>query len=130
MIRRPPRSTLFPYTTLFRSRALVDVATAMGEAIRTVDTPVRMSDDEFCVLVPNQTAARAQALGERLAGAIEEIEGPGGQALAVAIGVVGCPEHSSDPEELMALADTAMYRAKAAGERVAMAEPGDEPPAT
>src|SRR3712207_7551399 len=24
MIRRPPRSTLFPYTTLFRSRAAVD----------------------------------------------------------------------------------------------------------
>src|ERR1041385_3861816 len=26
MIRRPPRSTLFPYTTLFRSRLCVDVA--------------------------------------------------------------------------------------------------------
>src|SRR5256885_12094444 len=26
MIRRPPRSTLFPYTTLFRSRRLVDSA--------------------------------------------------------------------------------------------------------
>src|SRR5688572_32381108 len=25
MIRRPPRSTLFPYTTLFRSRVLADV---------------------------------------------------------------------------------------------------------
>src|SRR3712207_6978885 len=25
MIRRPPRSTLFPYTTLFRSRAVMDV---------------------------------------------------------------------------------------------------------
>src|SRR3712207_7574701 len=25
MIRRPPRSTLFPYTTLFRSRALPDL---------------------------------------------------------------------------------------------------------
>src|SRR3712207_8825514 len=24
MIRRPPRSTLFPYTTLFRSRAMMD----------------------------------------------------------------------------------------------------------
>src|SRR5256885_13189005 len=24
MIRRPPRSTLFPYTTLFRSRVIVD----------------------------------------------------------------------------------------------------------
>src|SRR5258708_20587422 len=26
MIRRPPRSTLFPYTTLFRSRDVVDCA--------------------------------------------------------------------------------------------------------
>src|SRR3989454_7849145 len=25
MIRRPPRSTLFPYTTLFRSRGVLDV---------------------------------------------------------------------------------------------------------
>src|SRR2546426_6891281 len=30
MIRRPPRSTLFPYTTLFRSASLVASATAMG----------------------------------------------------------------------------------------------------
>src|SRR2546425_5576976 len=28
MIRRPPRSTLFPYTTLFRSRAAPDRRTA------------------------------------------------------------------------------------------------------
>src|SRR5256885_12061785 len=26
MIRRPPRSTLFPYTTLFRSRSLICIA--------------------------------------------------------------------------------------------------------
>src|SRR3712207_8197175 len=31
MIRRPPRSTLFPYTTLFRSIAIVDLpAEALG----------------------------------------------------------------------------------------------------
>src|SRR5688572_32724741 len=37
MIRRPPRSTLFPYTTLFRSRA------AGGQALlaRGLDHPVR-----------------------------------------------------------------------------------------
>src|SRR5258708_17079735 len=29
MIRRPPRSTLFPYTTLFRSLALVTVVVAV-----------------------------------------------------------------------------------------------------
>src|SRR5687767_15338242 len=32
MIRRPPRSTLFPYTTLFRSAVIVSVA-AWGVAI-------------------------------------------------------------------------------------------------
>src|SRR2546428_7849100 len=30
MIRRPPRSTLFPYTTLFRSRAGPQLALALG----------------------------------------------------------------------------------------------------
>src|SRR5258705_3723247 len=35
MIRRPPRSTLFPYTTLFRSgRVLVDKATGQETTIR------------------------------------------------------------------------------------------------
>src|SRR3989454_4317461 len=32
MIRRPPRSTLFPYTTLFRSLNYVDVLTRRAEA--------------------------------------------------------------------------------------------------
>src|SRR3712207_7993386 len=31
MIRRPPRSTLFPYTTLFRSHQGVDLALTHGE---------------------------------------------------------------------------------------------------
>src|SRR2546430_13003543 len=38
MIRRPPRSTLFPYTTLFRSKGFLDFAAALrrleGEARR------------------------------------------------------------------------------------------------
>src|SRR3712207_6926530 len=36
MIRRPPRSTLFPYTTLFRSRGPIDVSiscTTSGDAV-------------------------------------------------------------------------------------------------
>jgi diguanylate cyclase (GGDEF)-like protein len=110
------------YGSAAGDRALVDVATALGECVRTVDTPVRLTGDEFCVLLPNQTATRARALADRLAEAIEAIEAPGGQTLGVAIGVVSCPQHSSDPDELMALADTAMYRAKAAGERVALGE--------
>src|SRR3712207_7724957 len=33
MIRRPPRSTLFPYTTLFRSRATVTVLERLGHEV-------------------------------------------------------------------------------------------------
>src|SRR2546429_9636686 len=46
MIRRPPRSTLFPYTTLFRSR--VDVGTAAGTSLHIwyVDVGVRTSHAE------------------------------------------------------------------------------------
>src|SRR3989442_5830058 len=36
MIRRPPRSTLFPYTTLFRSRA--DAPTALLSRLRVLAT--------------------------------------------------------------------------------------------
>src|SRR2546426_7487641 len=33
MIRRPPRSTLFPYTTLFRSQQFRDVSHAIGSDV-------------------------------------------------------------------------------------------------
>src|SRR2546425_8704788 len=36
MIRRPPRSTLFPYTTLFRSRILLDDGLLSLEVTRIV----------------------------------------------------------------------------------------------
>src|SRR5258708_24874905 len=36
MIRRPPRSTLFPYTTLFRSLSRPDIASARRYAIAVV----------------------------------------------------------------------------------------------
>src|SRR5256885_11476585 len=41
MIRRPPRSTLFPYTTLFRSRRVVDRIRKYGAlSIRDIDDDV------------------------------------------------------------------------------------------
>jgi diguanylate cyclase (GGDEF)-like protein len=110
-------------------RTLVDVATALGETIRDVDTPIRMSDDEFCVLLPQQTAVRARILAERLAVAIEAVEGPASQSLGVAVGVVSCPQHATDVDQLLEMADSAMYRAKAAGERVAVGIEQADPPA-
>src|SRR3712207_7662822 len=37
MIRRPPRSTLFPYTTLFRSMGYVTLAQTHEERARSMD---------------------------------------------------------------------------------------------
>src|SRR3989475_3566484 len=42
MIRRPPRSTLFPYTTLFRSRRRVPPRSAAGRAPRRRDFAARL----------------------------------------------------------------------------------------
>src|SRR2546430_3426529 len=42
MIRRPPRSTLFPYTTLFRSEArLLEERTRVADALARYDRAVR-----------------------------------------------------------------------------------------
>src|SRR2546429_4353885 len=42
MIRRPPRSTLFPYTTLFRSQQQIIFSTGLGVCSRHVEAAKRM----------------------------------------------------------------------------------------
>src|SRR3712207_8783007 len=44
MIRRPPRSTLFPYTTLFRSRLLVQLARDGVAVAQVLQPPVDPRD--------------------------------------------------------------------------------------
>src|SRR3712207_7710973 len=60
MIRRPPRSTLFPYTTLFRSLGWAAVAGA---------SPVRLGDVEYgtivCDLGPESVAGWLSGLAAR-----------------------------------------------------------------
>src|SRR2546430_3715338 len=40
MIRRPPRSTLFPYTTLFRSLGVVSIVTMQTDIFPNINIPV------------------------------------------------------------------------------------------
>src|SRR2546422_8628952 len=56
MIRRPPRSTLFPYTTLFRSNVVPDRAAA--------EVWIRYPDEVYLAQVRNRVndAARGAAL--------------------------------------------------------------------
>src|SRR5438876_8507237 len=55
MIRRPPRSTLFPYTTLFRSNVVADQAEA-EVMFRTVGDPSALRQ-----AVASAVAGRAEA---------------------------------------------------------------------
>src|SRR3712207_8967869 len=47
MIRRPPRSTLFPYTTLFRSRLTVTTKMSFSNLFRTKSIAQIQSDAEL-----------------------------------------------------------------------------------
>jgi diguanylate cyclase (GGDEF)-like protein len=111
-------------------RVLRAVAAAVRGGIRSVDMAVRMGGDEFCVVAPQQTASRAAVAAHRIAEAVEAAEDQAGVHVRISIGVVSCPQHAVDPERLLELGDSAMYRAKAAGERVAVAGPDGPPAAT
>src|SRR2546422_1643758 len=58
MIRRPPRSTLFPYTTLFRSSFVLSSCTR--------DIPVReiLKSDKSCIKNPKSRNLRALGRSE------------------------------------------------------------------
>src|SRR3712207_7074841 len=46
MIRRPPRSTLFPYTTLFRSAGERRFRASQKAGLKTIPAYIRTADDE------------------------------------------------------------------------------------
>src|SRR5258707_12076482 len=60
MIRRPPRSTLFPYTTLFRSQ--VERQTAKVEIVADQDRAGQgQHDHDNVALIPEEVAIRLPA---------------------------------------------------------------------
>src|SRR3712207_8813723 len=68
MIRRPPRSTLFPYTTLFRSRTRDERSAQAGGARAREVVVVRRDHHRLVGLEPEQLDGVQVALGQRLVG--------------------------------------------------------------
>jgi GGDEF domain-containing protein len=62
-------------------------------------------------------------IAQRIAEAVEAAEAEQGTGVGISIGVASCPQHAIEAERLMELGDEAMYRAKAAGQSVALAMP-------
>src|SRR3712207_7418516 len=65
MIRRPPRSTLFPYTTLFRSRACALTAPSRQAPHLRRANPEEHGEDQQNEAAQHQRQGRANDIGQR-----------------------------------------------------------------
>jgi len=101
-----------------RQTALAVVGAALGESVRLVDETFRLEEDALCVLAPGQTTVGGVQMAERLLGALDELERAGGLRIGISAGVVACPEHGDEADELLRKADEAMWRARAVGQPV------------
>jgi diguanylate cyclase (GGDEF)-like protein len=101
-----------------RDTALVVVGAALSDSTRIVDETFRLEENALCVLAPNQDTVGGLQMAERLLGRLDDLEQAGGLPIGVSAGVVACPEHGEDAEQLLLKADEAMWRAQAAGQPV------------
>jgi diguanylate cyclase (GGDEF)-like protein len=106
---------------------LIQVAKALVAAVRPTDTVARLGGDEFAVLLadvddPDRAVTIAESVREALTA-----RGFAHNGVAVdvdsSIGVALCPAHATDPEQLLARADVAMYEAKRQGLGVVLYDP-------
>jgi len=94
------------------------VGAALRDSIRIVDEAFRLEEDAICVLAPNIGTVEGVQMCERLLGKLDDLERAGGLRIALSAGVVACPDHGADTEELLHKADAAMWRARAVGQPV------------
>jgi len=91
---------------------------ALRDSIRIVDEAFRLEEDAICVLAPNTGTVEGVQMCERLLGQLDDLERAGGLRISISAGVVACPDHGADADELLHKADAAMWRARALGQPV------------
>lgn len=98
------------------------VAERLKASLRETDVLARLGGDEFAVIQSGGEDQRASAglLANRFIELVSkpfEIDGKE-LAIGVSVGISLAPEHGTDPDDLMKMADMALYDAKSAGRNV------------
>ncbi len=101
-----------------RQTALAVVGAALGESVRLVDETFRLEEDALCVLAPGQSTVGGVQMAERLLSQLDDLERAGGLRIGISAGVVACPEHGNEADQLLHKADEAMWRARSLGQPV------------
>lgn len=104
---------------LVGSRVLRDLSGVLQGCIRQVDILARYGGDEFTILLEDTSHEGGMQVAERIRGSVADAIFESGARspvrLTISIGVATCPEHANERDELLDLADKAMYRAKSRG---------------
>jgi len=97
---------------------LRQVATVVERCCRRSDFVFRYGGEEFCVICPLTPQAEATQLGERIAAAIRQYEfilPTGIMRATLSVGVAVRSSDTSEAEQLITMADKALYVAKESG---------------
>lgn len=108
-------------------RALIEIAARLRHTARAGDVLARYGGEEFALLVPEVNAEELHGIAERLRKCIASspvtAAGDIGVGVTVSIGAASYPSHGEEPDKLVAVADRALYAAKAQGrDRVVVGE--------
>ncbi len=98
---------------------LKELSAIIKTCIRDVDIFARYGGEEFVVILPQTPLHEARTIGERIREQVErhviETSSAGQLRITVSVGVSSFPENGKPQEELVTVADQALYRAKDEG---------------
>ncbi len=95
--------------------AIKTIGKVLKRNARSIDIPARIGGEEFNVMLPGIDSAGGLIAAERIRAAIESEKLEKIGKITASIGVSTYLEHTKSLDELLEMADQAMYRAKVAG---------------